>query len=81
MGRPRKDLTKGRPQRMFIATESFVCRLDGTDHSIVKGDTRVWEGHELVERYPQYFASIEAHYGLRWETTTAAPGEVRGDTD
>jgi hypothetical protein len=75
MGRPRKQPLAS--QRMFIATESFATKVDGVDQSIVAGSTRVWEGHELIERFPNWFKPITAHYGV--EQATAAPGEVRGE--
>jgi hypothetical protein len=75
MGRPRKE--PAAKQLMFIATESFATKVDGVDQSIVAGTTRVWEGHELLERFPNWFKPIDAHYGV--EAATAAPGEVRGE--
>jgi hypothetical protein len=74
MGRPRKQQAA---QQMFIATESFATKVDGVDQSIVAGTTRVWEGHELLARFPEWFKPIKAHYGV--EAATAAPGEVRGE--
>ena len=76
MGRPRKQPPE--PQRMYIATESFFTDVDGVGTAFVAGVTRVWEGHELLDRCPGYFKPIEAHLGVRRvEQATAAPGEVR----
>jgi hypothetical protein len=74
MGRPRKQPAR---QQMFIATESFATKVDGVDQSIVAGSTRVWEGHDLLRRFPQWFKPIDAHFGV--EQATAGPGEVRGE--
>lgn len=75
MGRPRKQPAVS--QRMFIATESFATEVDGVQQSIVAGTTRVWEGHELLKRFPDWFKPITAHFGV--EQATAAPGEARGE--
>lgn len=67
-----KTATRG---ELYVARESFATKLDGIDVSIVAGNTIVREGHELLERFPDYFELVEAHYEV--ESMTAAPGEKR----
>ncbi len=77
MGRPRNQ-TAVRPA-YYIATESFSTRLsDGNDHAVVRDVTRIYPeglGAELLERYPNWFKPLEAHYGV--EAATSGPGEER----
>ncbi len=63
---------------ILIATESFFTTLtDGRQVDVVKGVTRVRDGHELARTHPQYFRPIDVHYEL--EDTTAEPGRKRGE--
>lgn len=67
-----KTATRG---DLYVARESFATRLDGVDISVVAGKTIVREGHELLDRFPDFFELVEAHYEV--EQATAAPGEKR----
>lgn len=65
--------TQGR--EIFVPTDSFTARVDGVDVLFRKGETRVREGHPVLEEYAHLFEPIRAHYDV--EAATAAPGERR----
>jgi len=64
--------------RVYVATESFACQIEGKDYQITKGQTRVREGHPLLQTNPQYFRPMEENVHYDVEQATAAPGEKRG---
>ena len=69
-------MAKHASPKILIATESFIARVDGVDHTIQAGITRVREGHPLLVGREHLFRAIDAHYEV--EQATQAPGEVRG---
>lgn len=64
--------------RIFIAVESFSCRHEGADHSFVKDQSRVREGHPVLVGREHLFKVIEPSFGYEVEAASAAPGEKRG---
>lgn len=64
--------------RIYIATETYSCVVDGTPQVIHKGVTRVREGHALLAQNPQYYELATDHVHFDVEQATAAPGEQRG---
>ncbi len=62
---------------MYVATETFVCEIDGRQEWVRAGVTRVTEDHPLCAAYAASFRATEAVVpGV--EQATAAPGEKRG---
>ncbi len=76
MSRPRSE---PRFKGMYLANESFSGAFaDGRTFTVHQWQTRVvpeGDGLVLLERYPNYFEPIEAHYGV--EAATSGPGEER----
>ena len=68
-----KTLTATR--RVFVPVESFVASVDGTDAGFVQNQTRVREGHRILDMFPHLFEEIRVDYDV--EAATAAPGETR----
>lgn len=67
-----------RARKMYVATETLACEIDGVLHWIRAGETRVAADHELRTAYPHAFKEGEAETP-EVEQATAAPGEKRGD--
>jgi len=64
------------PGELYVATESFSTELDGITVAVVKGVTRVREGHPLMVGREMYFKPITAHFEVN---SPADPGgETRG---
>lgn len=63
---------------IYVATETFVCEIDGQQEVIRGGMTRVRGGHALLRAYPQYFQRTDTGVHFEVEQMTAAPGEKRG---
>lgn len=61
---------------LFVANESFSVNLDGVNHVVNKGQTRVRAGHPIMKGREMYFEPLTVHYDI--ETATAKPGEARG---
>ena len=61
---------------VYVARESFTAELDGVPVSVVKGVTRVREGHPLMEGREGLFEIVTVHF----EVDAAGPpaGETRG---
>jgi len=62
--------------RIFVARESFVCDYDGRRVSIVRGRTRVREGHPIMQGREHKFEPLTVDYDI--EEATARPGARRG---
>lgn len=62
-------------RRVFVPRESFVADIDGVPVSFREGQTRVREGHEILDTYGHLFEEIRVQYEV--EQATAAPGELR----
>lgn len=63
----------------MIATASFVGVIDGVEHNVSSGVTRVAGDHPLALAYPHLFAEDKnAKDAPEVEQATAAPGEKRG---
>lgn len=71
MPRPRSDA-------VFVATETFMCEIDGEQIVVQRGETRVRSGHKLLSKYRGYFQPAEMGVHFDVEQATAAPGEKRG---
>lgn len=61
--------------KIYVATESFTVALDGVEHKIGAGKTRVREGHPLLKGREMYFKELDVQYDV--ERATKAPGEKR----
>lgn len=59
---------------LYVARESFSTEHEGAPVAIVKGVTRVREGHPILKGREDFFELIEPHFEV------AAPGEPRGET-
>ncbi len=62
----------------YVATDTFVCEIDGVQEWVRAGKTRVAAGHVLLERYAGAFEPADDHALPEVEQATAAPGERRG---
>jgi hypothetical protein len=71
--------SEGAEGDVFVATESFSTDIDGVPTAVHKGVTRVRAGHELVERYPEFFERADDSPTYEVEQATKAPGEKRGE--
>lgn len=65
---------------VFVAKETFACEIDGVPTMVHGGQTRVREGHPLLDSYRDYFESADTGIQFEVEQATAAPGEKRGDS-
>lgn len=65
-------------RKTYVATETFVCEIDGRDEWVRVGQTRVSGDSELLARYRHAFKEAEQDTP-EVEQATAAPGEKRGD--
>lgn len=64
---------------IYVATETFATEINGTPQVIHEGVTRVREGHDLLKRFPDWFAPADTGVDFDVEQATAAPGEKRGE--
>lgn len=73
-------MPRGIPNRgaVFVATETFACEVDGVPTMVHAGQTRVRDGHPLLEVHRGYFQPVDARVTFEVEQATAAPGEKRG---
>lgn len=71
---PIQRRTTGRD--IFVAAESFSTTLDGVPVAVVAGQTRVREGHPLLEGREQMFKRLTVHYDV--DEAPGRAGEVRG---
>lgn len=55
---------------IFIATESFTCEIDDEHFAVIKGKTRVREGHPLLVGNRDYFKPVGD------DVTYELPGEI-----
>lgn len=62
---------------MMVATESFVTNIDGTDHNVHAGKTRVRRSHPLYRQKPEAWELFDSGPTVV-ETATRGPGERRG---
>lgn len=65
---------------IYVATETFACEVDGSPVIVHAGETRVREGHSLLDTYRQSFKPADSGVHFDVEQATAAPGEKRGGT-
>lgn len=61
--------------RIFVARESFSAELDGAPVAVVKGQTRVREGHPLLDGRADLFEPVTVHFEV---DAAPARGETRG---
>ena len=74
-----QGIPNSKSDSVWVATESFACEVDGAGVIVHAGQTRVREGHPMLDTYRQSFKL--ADQGLHFDTVeqaTAAPGEKRG---
>lgn len=67
--------TAVRTQRVYVPVESFIANVDGQDITFIRDQTRVGEGHRILELFPDKFEVMRVHYDV--EQATANPGETR----
>jgi len=60
---------------VYVANQSFSCKLDGQEVIVNRGKTRVRHGHPLLKGREHLFSPIGVHYDV--EQATQAPGEKR----
>lgn len=60
---------------IFVAKESFTVTLNGENHQVSAGKTRVRAGHPLLKGREMYFEPLTVQYDV--EQATAKPGEKR----
>ena len=65
------------PDHVYIATESGSAEVDGETYIFTRGQTRVREGHPLLDAVRDYFEPVGDHIHYDVEQATAAPGEKR----
>jgi hypothetical protein len=64
-------------RRIFVAKDSFVGDVDGLPVVFNAGQTRVREGHPILDIYADLFEELDVQYEV--EAASAAPGETRGE--
>lgn len=64
---------------VYVATDTFATEINGVPQVIHEGITRVRAGHELLKRFPDWFAPVDTGVDYDVEQATAAPGEKRGE--
>ena len=64
-------------EKMYVASETFTCNIDGVPHTILRGREFVLEDSELYQRFPQFFRPAEDTIRRSLEQATRAPGEKR----
>lgn len=57
---------------VYVARESFAY-----DGGVVAVGERVRKGHELLDKYPEYFEAADQNVAYDVEQATASPGEKR----
>ena len=68
--------------KIYVAKETFVVEIDGSNFLVTAGKTRVREGHALLKGRGDSFQNIEdAPVDYDVEKATAAPGEKRGQPE
>jgi hypothetical protein len=60
---------------IYVARESFSAELDGVPVAVVKGQTRVREGHPLLDGRESLFEPVTVHYDV---DASPVRGETRG---
>jgi hypothetical protein len=65
------------PSQVMIATEDFVCEIDGERLWFAMGLTRVAASHRAVQIYPTRFRPVEEGLSYDDEMATSNPGERR----
>ncbi len=74
-----RGIPGSRADAVWVATETFACEVDGAGVIVHAGETRVREGHPMLDAYRGSFQL--ADQGIHFDTVeqaTAAPGERRG---
>jgi len=66
-------------QRVYVATETFTCELDGQTFTCIKDQTRVRAGHPLLAANGQYFREAAERVQYDVEDATAEPGRRRAE--
>ncbi len=66
---------------MWVARETFACEIDGEQIIVQAGETRVREGHKMLEVYRGMFEPTDQGVHFDVEQATAAPGELRGSPE
>jgi hypothetical protein len=75
--RPRRGREPmARSNRMYVAIETFACRVGDEDRLVVKDKTRVREDDPVLKGNEEHFRELDDYPEV--EAATAAPGERRG---
>jgi hypothetical protein len=74
-----RGIAGSKADSVWVATETFACEIDGAGVIVHAGQTRVREGHPMLDTYRGSFklADQGVHFDMV-EQATAAPGEKRG---
>jgi len=71
-------MAKANAAEIYVAIESGSGELpDGRTVYFKKGQTRFAKGHAALAQWPEFFAPVDAHYGI--EDATDEPGRKRGE--
>lgn len=62
---------------MMVAKDSFATEIEGTDHIVHAGKTRVRRSHPLYRANPEAWEVFDANPTVV-EAATRGPGEKRG---
>jgi len=65
-----------RGREVYVARTSFSTTLDGVPVAVVKGQTRVREGHPLLEGREELFERQVVHFDV--DDAAGRSGETRG---
>ncbi len=72
-----RGIAGSKPDSVWVATETFACEIDGAGVIVHAGQTRVREGHPMLDTYRHAFKLADQGLHFDTEQATAAPGEKR----
>jgi hypothetical protein len=73
-----RGIAGSKADSVWVATETFACEIDGVGVVVHAGETRVREGHPMLDTYRTSFKLADQGVHFEVEQATAAPGEKRG---
>ena len=72
-----RGIPGSRADAVWVAVETFACEIDGAGVIVHAGQTRVREGHPMLDTYRGAFKLADQGLHFDTEQATAAPGEKR----